>query len=101
MEVRDFLTNEIKSGEYRLNTDCSLTEFDDRLKCIYHLQSSFRGKLDRQHLKMRIYLKTAEKYVKNLQKRCRRSYQRELKRRKLLIQMLEELNLAESEETAK
>lgn len=64
MEVRDFLTNEIKSGEYRLNTDRSLTEFDDRLKCIYHLQSSFRGKLDRQHLKMRIYLKTAEKYVK-------------------------------------
>ena len=101
MEVRDFLTNEIKSGEYRLNTDRSLTEFDDRLKCIYHLQSSFRGKLDRQHLKMRIYLKTAEKYVKNLQKRSRRNYQRELKRRKLLIQMLEELNLAESEETAK
>lgn len=101
MEVRDFLTNEIKSGEYRLNTDQSLAEFDDRLKCIYHLQSSFRGKLDRQHLKMRIYLKTAEKYVKNLQKRCRRNYQRELKRRKLLIQMLEELNLAESEETAK
>ena len=101
MEIRDFLTNEIKSGEYRLNTDCSLTEFDDRLKCIYHLQSSFRGKLDRQHLKMRIYLKTAEKYVKNLQKRCRRNYQRELKRRKLLMQMLEELNLAESEETAK
>ena len=101
MEIRDFLTNEIKSGEYRLNTDCSLTEFDDRLKCIYHLQSSFRGKLDRQHLKMRIYLKTAEKYVKNRQKRCRRNYQRELKRRKLLMQMLEELNLAESEETAK
>ena len=65
MEVKDFLTNEIKSGEYRLNTDRSLTEFDDRLKCIYHLQSSFRGKLDRQHLKMRIYLKTAEKYVFN------------------------------------
>lgn len=42
MEIRDFLTNEIKSGEYRLNTDRSLTEFDDRLKCIYHLQSSFR-----------------------------------------------------------
>lgn len=40
MEVRDFLTNEIKSGEYRLNTDRSLTEFDDRLKFIYHLQSS-------------------------------------------------------------
>ncbi len=73
---------------------CELIEniskkIDDRLKCIYHLQSSFRGKLDRQHLKMRIYLKTAEKYVKNLQKRCRRNYQRELKRRKLLIQMLE------------
>jgi hypothetical protein len=50
---------------------------------------------------MRIYLKTAEKYVKNLQKRCRKNYQRELKRRKLLMQMLEELNLAESEETAK
>lgn len=101
MEVKDFLLNEIKSGEYRLNTDHSLTEFDGRLKCIYHLQSSFRGKLDLRHLKMRIYLKTAEKYVKNLQKRCRRNYQRELKRRKLLIQMLEELNLAESEETAK
>lgn len=101
MEVKDFLLNEIKSGEYRLNTDRSLTEFDDRLKCIYHLQSSFRGKLDRQHLKMRIYLRKMEKRMRKLQNRCKRNYQRELKRRKLLMQMLEELNLAESEETAK
>ena len=101
MEVKDFLLNEIKSGEYRLNIDRSLAGFDAQLKCIYHLQTSFRGKLDWRHLKMRIGLKTAEKYVKNLQKRCRRNYQRELKRRKLLMQMLEELNLAESEETAK
>ena len=101
MEVRDFLLNEIKSGEYRLNTDRSLTEFDGRLKCIYHLQSSFRGKLDRQHLKMRIHLRKMEKRMRKLQKRCRRNYQRELKRRMLLMQMLEELNLAESEETAK
>jgi hypothetical protein len=39
--------------------------------------------------------------MRKLQKRCRRNYQRELKRRMLLMQMLEELNLAESEETAK
>ena len=93
MKVKDFLLNEIKSGEYRLNTDRSLAEFDGQLKCIYHLQSSFRGKLDRQHLKMRIYLRKMEKRMRN--------YQRELKRRKLLMQMLEELNLAESKETAK
>ena len=40
MKVKDFLLNEIKSGEYRLNTDRSLAEFDGQLKCIYHLQSS-------------------------------------------------------------
>ncbi len=39
--------------------------------------------------------------MRKLQNRCKRNYQRELKRRKLLMQMLEELNLAESKETAK
>ena len=42
MEVKAFLLNEIKSGEYRLNTDRSLAGFDAQLKCIYHLQTSFR-----------------------------------------------------------
>ena len=101
MEVKAFLLNEIKSGEYRLNTDRSLAGFDAQLKCIYHLQTSFRGNLDWRHLKMRIYLRKMKKRMRKLQKRCRRNYQRELKRRKLLMQMLEELNLAESEETAK
>ena len=72
MEVKDFLLNEIKSGEYRLNTDRSLAGFDAQLKCIYHLQTSFRGKLDWRHLKMRIYLrkiKTHEKATKKVQEK--------------------------------
>lgn len=66
MEVRDFLTNEIESGEYRLNIARALAEFDSQLKCIYHLQFLLRGKLDWRHLKMRIYLRKMEKQDKLL-----------------------------------